>query len=281
MSSPLIHEIKGQTFRFLKEKIKTARLVLTDVTPVQLMTEEATSENPWPPDTSTMRIISHAAFEVDEYERIVHILHHRLSKFDKGSWRASYKTLILLEHVLTHGPKRVFEEFQCDHINVIEEIGKLQYVDEKGVNWGLCVRTLSQRMLKLLGNKDFLKEERERARNLSHAIQGFGSFSQGSSSSAINERLHDTSSKKYGRCKSDYGDHHHHEQYDDFTSLEKKLVSEDGNKRMAKQHVFGNENFKLLKQENDSNSGIRRRHRRTIALDQENQLTTISLLSVK
>jgi len=36
MSSPLIHEIKGQAFRFLKEKIKTARLVLTDVTPVQL-----------------------------------------------------------------------------------------------------------------------------------------------------------------------------------------------------------------------------------------------------
>lgn len=145
-------------------------------------------------------------------------------------------------------------------------------------NWGLCVRRLSQRILKLLGNKDFLKEERERARK---ETQGFGSFSQGSSSSAINERLHDTSSKTYGRCKSDYGDHHHHEQYDDFTSLEKKLVSEDGNKRMAKQHVFGNENFKLLKQENDSNSGIRRRHRRTIALDQENQLTTISLLSVK
>lgn len=57
---------------------------------------------------------------------------YRLSKFDKEYWRASYKTLILLEHLLTHGPKRVSEEFQSDHINVIEEIGKLQYVDEKG-----------------------------------------------------------------------------------------------------------------------------------------------------
>jgi len=28
-SSPFIHESKGQPFRFLKEKIKTARLVLT------------------------------------------------------------------------------------------------------------------------------------------------------------------------------------------------------------------------------------------------------------
>lgn len=41
------------------------------------MTEEATNENPWPPDTPTMRVISRASFEVDEYDRIVEILHHR------------------------------------------------------------------------------------------------------------------------------------------------------------------------------------------------------------
>ena len=36
MASPLLHEIKKQASCFLKEKIKTARLVLTDVTPVEL-----------------------------------------------------------------------------------------------------------------------------------------------------------------------------------------------------------------------------------------------------
>lgn len=113
-------------------------------------------------------------------------------------------------------------------------------------NWGLCVRRLSQRILKLLANKDFLKEERERARHLSHGIQGFGSFNQ--RSSAINERLHDTPSKIYGRCNSDYG-----EKYEDFTILEKKL-------------------------ENNSNSGedIEEQHP---FVDQE-KLTTTSLLSV-
>jgi len=54
-----------------------------------------------------------------------------LSKFDKGYWRASYKALILLENLLTHGPKRVSEEFQTD-IDVIEEIGQFQHIDEKG-----------------------------------------------------------------------------------------------------------------------------------------------------
>lgn len=42
------------------------------------MTEEATNENPWPPDTRTIGVISRAAFEVDDYWRIVEILHKRL-----------------------------------------------------------------------------------------------------------------------------------------------------------------------------------------------------------
>ncbi|XP_052729238.1 clathrin interactor EPSIN 2 isoform X3 [Vigna angularis] len=271
MSSPLIHEIKGQAFRFLKEKIRTARLVLTDVTPVQLMTEEATNENPWPPDTHSTSVISRAAFEVDEYERIVEILHNsRFSKFDKGYWRASYKALILLEHLLTHGPKRVSEEFQSD-IDVIEEIGQLQHIDEKGFNWGLSVRKLSERVLKLLRNKDFLKEERATARHLSHAIKGFGSFNP--RSSAMDERLSDLPSKIYGRCNSYYDDRQY-EKYD-FTSLGKKL-SADGNNREL-QIVEDMDNSKLLKHENDSSSADTEEHH---PFDDQEKLTVASLLSV-
>ncbi|XP_061338306.1 uncharacterized protein LOC133285147 [Gastrolobium bilobum] len=272
MNSPLIHEIKGQAFRFLREKIKTARLVLTDVTPVQLMTEEATNENPWPPDTRASRVISRAAFEVDEYERIVDILHQRLSKFDKGHWRTSYKALILLEHLLTHGPKRISEEFQFD-IDVIEKIGQFQYIDEKGFNWGLSVRKLSERILKLLRNKDFLKEERARGSHLSHGIEGFGSFSQ--RSSAIDERLSDLPSTMYKRSNS-YYDHSQHEAYD-FTSLGKKLNAANGNKR--EQQVHRNKDSKPLKQENNSNSGEEDIEEHHPFVDQE-KLTTTSLLSV-
>ncbi|KAK7340893.1 hypothetical protein VNO77_21610 [Canavalia gladiata] len=274
MSSPLIHEIKGQAFRFLKEKIKTARLVLTDVTPVQLMTEEATNENPWPPDTRTTRVISRAAFEVDEYDRIVEVLHHRLSKFDKGYWRASYKALILLEHLLTHGPKRISEEFQCD-IYVIEEIGQFQHIDEKGFNWGLSVKRLSERILKLLRNKDFSREERARARHISSGIKGFGSFSQRSSAN-IDETLNDLTCKIYGRCNSYFDQCQHEEEYD-FASLGKKLHTADGNER--EQQVHQNVEYsKLLEQENNSNSGedIEESHP---FVDQE-KLTTASLLSV-
>lgn len=61
----------------------------------------------------------------------------RLLKFDKKNWRASYNALILLEHLLTHGPKRIAEEFQSDHEDVIKQMGNFQYIDEKG--FVICV----------------------------------------------------------------------------------------------------------------------------------------------
>ncbi|TYH70199.1 hypothetical protein ES332_D05G103900v1 [Gossypium tomentosum] len=77
MGSPFFHEFKKQASFFLKEKIRTARLALIDVTPAQLLTEEVTNGNTWTPDTSTLGSISRAAFELDDYWRIVEILHNK------------------------------------------------------------------------------------------------------------------------------------------------------------------------------------------------------------
>lgn len=200
MGNPLFHEFKKQASFFLKEKIKTARLVLTDVTPAQLLTEDAINGNSWSsPDTRTLGRISKAAFEVDDYWRIVDILHDRLSGFDKKNWRISYNSLIVLEHLLTHGPESVAEEFQSDK-DVIAQAGSFQYIDEKGFNWGLAVRKKSERVLKFLEKGPLLKEERERARKLTRGIQGFGSFCQRTCSTQSTPE--DFSFKPYGRCNS-------------------------------------------------------------------------------
>ncbi|PON33841.1 ENTH domain containing protein [Parasponia andersonii] len=165
------------------------------------MREDATNGNTWPPDTRTRGIISRAAFEVDDYWRIVEILHSNLLKFDRENWRGPYKALILLEHLLTHGPLRVAEEFQCDK-DIIKEMGTNQYVAEKGFNWGLSVNTLSEKVLKLLENSSFLEEERA----LTRGIEGLGSFNPCCSSS-IDESLKDFPSKAYNRCNSHYDYH--------------------------------------------------------------------------
>ncbi|KAF5930873.1 hypothetical protein HYC85_031746 [Camellia sinensis] len=217
MGAPFFHEFKKQASFFFKEKIKTARLALTDVTPAQLLTEEATNGNPWFPETRILKIISKAAFEVDDYWRIVEILHKRLAKFDKKNWRSSYNALIVLEHLLTHGPESVSEEFQTDR-DAISEIGSFQHIDEKGFNWGLNVKNKTERISKLLERGPLLREERDRARKLTRGIEGFGSFCHRTSS--------ESNSVTYGRCNSQFNNHGNEE--DQFLSSE----NEDLNKKM-------------------------------------------------
>ncbi|KAF2296061.1 hypothetical protein GH714_035918 [Hevea brasiliensis] len=162
MGNPFLHEFKRQASFFLKEKIKTARLALTDVTPAELLT-----------------------------------------KFERKTWRVTYKTLLLLEHLLTHGPLRVAEEFQTDK-EVIKNLESFQFVDEKGFNWGLCVRNLSARILKLLENEQFQIEERARVRKLTRGIQGYGSFPHRALSP--DENFKDLGFRKCKRSNSNYSD---------------------------------------------------------------------------
>lgn len=56
----------------------------------------------------------------------------RLAKFDKKLWRESYKALIVVEHLLIHGPHGVADELRGDDVVVIGEMNTLQYIDEKG-----------------------------------------------------------------------------------------------------------------------------------------------------
>ncbi|XP_022139125.1 epsin-3-like isoform X2 [Momordica charantia] len=183
--------LKKQASFFFKSKFKMARLAFTDVTPAQLLTEEATSGNPWPPDAPTMRVITRAAFEVNDFFRIVEILHNRLKKFKAKDWRAGYNALILLEHVLTHGPQSFAEEFE-DDLQIFKTMDGFHFLDEKGV------RKLSARVVKLLEDREFLKEERSRVRNLSRGIQGFGNFSHRSFPTTA-----DSHSGKYKRYNSE------------------------------------------------------------------------------
>ncbi|KAI7732084.1 hypothetical protein M8C21_031363 [Ambrosia artemisiifolia] len=204
IGSSSFHQFKKQASFFFKEKIKTARLALTDVTPAQLLVEESTNDNPWAPDARTLKMISKAAFEIDDYWRIVNVLHNRLGRFDAKNWRIPYKAVVVLEYLLTHGPESVAEEFQT-HKDVIQEMTSFQYIDDKGFNWGLNVRTKSERILKFLNDSSMLKEERARARKLSRGIEGFGSFNhRNASETSVEQQLF---VEKFKRSNSQFIEH--------------------------------------------------------------------------
>ncbi|XP_008813355.2 epsin-3-like [Phoenix dactylifera] len=178
-----LSEIKKQASSFLQEKYKSARLVLTDATQAEILAEEATNSDVWGPDAKTMTRISEAAYDMDDYWRIVDVLHRRLRSVYWKEWRQSYKTLVLLEFLLTHGPEEMFEEFHCD-INVIQELGKLNYVDERGFNWGACMQNKSERILRLLSDEKQRQDARSKALKISKEIQGFGNLIVSPSSSS-------------------------------------------------------------------------------------------------
>lgn len=48
----------------------------------------------------------------------------------------AYNSLIVVEHLLTHGPESVSDEFQGD-TNVISQMQTFQQIDEKGYYWFL------------------------------------------------------------------------------------------------------------------------------------------------
>ena len=95
------------------------------------MTEEATNGDASPPNVKTMGLIARQAFEIDEYVRIADVLHRRFAGFDRRQWREAYKALLLLEHLLTHGPRSVAAEFQKDR-DAIARMATFQHIDEKG-----------------------------------------------------------------------------------------------------------------------------------------------------
>lgn len=73
--------------------------------------------------------------------RVNYALLCRFYTMDWKEWRQAYKTLIVLEFLLTHGPELdMFEEFHCD-LNTIHDLEDFTYVDEKG--WVNYIRARS------------------------------------------------------------------------------------------------------------------------------------------
>ncbi|MBA0629003.1 hypothetical protein Godav_023627 [Gossypium davidsonii] len=173
MGTLLLNKIRKQASCFLQEKYRNARIAFSDVTAAELLAEEATNNDPWGPDARTMTKISEASFNMNDYWRIVYVLHKRLDHIDWKHWRQSYKTLTLLEFLLTHGPTTIAEEFLCDS-EVIEELGTFTHVDENGFNWGLNMQKRSEKILELLGGGEALTQARLKALKTTKEIKGFG-----------------------------------------------------------------------------------------------------------
>ncbi|KAJ0235716.1 ENTH/VHS family protein [Hirschfeldia incana] len=168
-------EIKKQASLFLHDKYNVARLVLTDVTEIELLVEEVTNDDPCSPDAKTMTKIAEASFNTVDYWRIVDVLHRKIGKGEgeMKKWREAYKAMVLLEFLLTHGPLHLPHDFLYD-LDHIRFLSTFQYVDDKGFDWGAKVQKKADQIQTLLLGKEELREARLKALKITSQINGFG-----------------------------------------------------------------------------------------------------------
>ncbi|KAL6646408.1 hypothetical protein ACP70R_018016 [Stipagrostis hirtigluma subsp. patula] len=227
----LAGEVRRQASGFLQDKYKQARLALGDVTPAELLVQEATNNDACVPDAKTLACIADAAFDMDDCWRIAKVLHQRLGCVDWKEWRPVYKALVVLEFLLTHGPEDLPREFAPD-MPAINDLRSFNYIDDKGFNWGACMQRRTDSILTLLTDGEYLKEARRRAIRVSQEVQhgfGFGSPTSSSSPSSASSSSSRTSRTwSFGShysdsptmcftCASD-ADYRHDKKFDAYTA---------------------------------------------------------------
>ncbi|XP_047072713.1 epsin-3-like [Lolium rigidum] len=152
-----------QASGYLQDKYKQARLALGDITPAELLVQEATNGDPCVPDAKTLACIADAAFDIDDYWRIANVLHRRLgSVHDWKEWRPVYKALVVLEFLLTHGPEELPRDF-LPTMKALRDLRGFTYIDDKGFDWGASMQRRADSVVSLLTDADRLRDARHRA----------------------------------------------------------------------------------------------------------------------
>ncbi|CAM0911491.1 unnamed protein product [Alopecurus aequalis] len=152
-----------QASGYLQDKYKQARLALGDITPAELLVQEATNGDPCVPDAKTLACIADAAFDIDDYWRIANVLHRRLgSVHDWKEWRPVYKALVVLEFLLTHGPEELPRDF-LPTMKALRDLRGFTYTDDKGFDWGASMQRRVDSVVGLLTDADRLRDARHRA----------------------------------------------------------------------------------------------------------------------
>lgn len=141
------------------QKVKKYTLNLTDL---EMKVEEATNLETWGPHGSVMNEIADASFDPENYRQIMGVLARRLQEKEEN-WRMCYKALLLLEHLIKHGPGKIIGDVQSSAA-VLERLSNFQYKDDNLRDHGVNVRHRAKEILELVDRPDRLKEERDKAK---------------------------------------------------------------------------------------------------------------------
>lgn len=109
-----------------------------------------------------MNEIADASFDPEAYRQVLGVIARRLQEKDER-WRCCYKALLLLEHLLKHGPPKIISDIQSS-MTVLDRLQRFQYKDENGRDHGANVRHRAKEVAELASDAERLRIEREKAK---------------------------------------------------------------------------------------------------------------------
>ncbi|XP_046660714.1 epsin-2 isoform X3 [Homalodisca vitripennis] len=142
----------------------------------QVKVREATSNDPWGPNSTLMSEIADLTYNVVAFTEIMQMVWKRLNDHGRN-WRHVYKALVLLDYLIKTGSEKVAQ--QCkENIFAIQTLRDFQYVEE-GKDQGINVREKAKQLVLLLKDDERLRNERARAlkakERFAQTASGFGS----------------------------------------------------------------------------------------------------------
>ncbi|XP_063713259.1 epsin-2-like [Symsagittifera roscoffensis] len=148
-------EQKARTFR--RAVVNKAK----NYTPIETKVREATSNDPWGPETNLLNEIADASHNVVAFGEIMNVLWKRIND-DGKNWRHVMKSLAVLECLVKSGSEKCAE--QCKkNIYAIETLSTFQHIDKDGKDMGHVVREKAKNLVLLLKDDERLRSERLKA----------------------------------------------------------------------------------------------------------------------
>ncbi|KAG0196592.1 Epsin-3, clathrin recruitment and traffic between the Golgi and endosome, partial [Mortierella sp. GBA30] len=132
-------------------------------TEMEQKVREATSNEPWGASGTLKQELAQATHNFQYFNEIMPAIFKRFTEKEPKEWRQIYKTLVLLEYLVTHGSERVVDEAR-GHISTIKVLRNFQYVDDNGKDEGINVRNRAKEFAEMLSSVDRIKEERKKAK---------------------------------------------------------------------------------------------------------------------
>ncbi|KAF9349254.1 Epsin-3, clathrin recruitment and traffic between the Golgi and endosome [Mortierella sp. AD094] len=158
-----IENVSGYSMWDIRNALEKVTAKVMNYTEMEQKVREATSNDPWGASGTLKQELAQATHNFQYFNEIMPAIFKRFTEKEPREWRQIYKSLVLLEYLVTHGSERVVDEAR-GHISTIKVLRNFQYVDENGKDEGINVRNRAKEFAEMLSSVDRIKDERKKAK---------------------------------------------------------------------------------------------------------------------